>query len=142
MGQLLSREKLLSKCDLLIEKVELGNDEFVYVRSMTGHERDLFEQSLVKEKLDKKGNLTGYDRSLEDFRAKLAVLTICDEKGDLILDPKDYDTLSRSIRIDKLEKIVEAAQNLNKITDKDKDDLVKNSEAAPDGNSNSDSAVS
>jgi hypothetical protein len=142
MGNLLSREKLLSKCDLTIEKVELGNDEYVYVRSMTGYERDLFERSLTKEKFDSKGKLTGYDQSLENFRSKLAVLTICDEKGDLILAPEDYDALSRSIRIDKLEKIINAAQALNKITDADKDDIVKNSEAAPDGSSNSDSVES
>jgi hypothetical protein len=134
---LLDRKSLLKKDVLEIVQVDLGNDEFVCVRSMTGHERDLFEQSLMKEKTDANGNLKGYDRSLEDFRAKLAVLTICDEAGELLLNPDDYTLLSRRMSIIKLEKIITAAQKLNKITEQDKEELVKNSEAAPDGSSNS-----
>ena len=32
-----------------IVKVELGKEEYVFVRQMTGRERDQFEQSLIKE---------------------------------------------------------------------------------------------
>ncbi len=137
---LLSREDLLREGQLEVVKVELGNDEFVYVRAMSGHDRDVFEQSLLKEKLDEKGNLKGYDRSMEDFRAKLAVLTICDEKGELLLAAKDYPMLSKRISITKLEKIITAAQNLNKISEQDKEDLVKNSNAGLEDSSSSGSA--
>jgi hypothetical protein len=128
MGQL-DRSKLLQKEVLQIEKVELGEDEFVYVRQMTGHERDTFEQSLIKEKKDSKGTITGYDRATSDFRAKLAVVTICDENGNLLLQPGDYPALSANMSAKTLEKIINTAQKLNSITEEDKENLVKNSEA-------------
>jgi hypothetical protein len=134
--ELFSRKSLLSKADFKIEKIEF-EDGFLYVRQMSGHERDAFEQSLIKEKKDKTGQVVGYDRSLEDFRAKLAVVTICDEKGENLLLPDDYETLSKHMTAAKLEKIVNVAQRLNSITEQDKEALVKNSDAAPDGSSNS-----
>jgi len=139
MGQL-DKSLLLQKEKLEIVKVDLNDTDFVYVRQMTGHERDLFEQSLRKETKDDKGVTTGYAMALEDFRAKLAVITICDEKGDLLLSPKDYFTLSSNMSAAKLEKIINVAQKINAITEEDKNALVKNSKADLDGNSNSDSA--
>lgn len=121
----LDREGLLKKEELKIEKVPLGNSEFIYVRQMTGRERDRFEQSLLMEVKDKKGGIT-YERSLEDFRAKLAVNTICDEKGVNILQPDDYPVLSQNMSAARLEKIVNAAQALNSISEEDKENLVKN----------------
>ena len=91
---IMTREQLLKKEKLTIEKVSLGKGEFVYVREMTGRERDRFENSvLAKEVKDSKGNIVSYERSLDDFRAKLAVNTVCDENGNLILNPDDYETL-------------------------------------------------
>ncbi len=125
---LLDRMKLLQKEELKIKKVELGGDDFVFVRQMTGRERDRFERSLFREITDKKGNVT-YKQSLEDFRAKLVVNVVCDEQGTNLLQPSDYDVLSQHMSAAKLEKIVEIAQELNKITDADKEKLVKNSES-------------
>jgi hypothetical protein len=139
MTTLLDRKALLAKEDLKVEKVDLGKDEFVYVRQMTGHERDTFEQSLIKEQKDSKGNVVSYDRALGDFRAKLAVCTVCDEKGKLLLDPKDYDLLSKNMSAYRLERIINKAQSLNNITEEDKEGLVKNSETVPVDGSNSDS---
>jgi hypothetical protein len=126
MGTLLNRKLLLQKEKLEIVKVELGKDEYVFVRQMTGRERDTFEQSLIKENKDKDGTVIGYDRSLQDFRAKLAVVTLCDEKGSSLLEPGDYETLSMSMSAARLEKIVNKAQELNKISEEDKENLVKN----------------
>jgi len=125
---LLDRKALLKKEDLKIEKVDLGNGEFVYVRQMSAREKDQFEMSLMKPIYDDSGNLIRMEQTLEDFRAKLAVNTICDEKGNLILLPDDYVLLSKNISAAKLEKIVNVAQRLNRITEKDKEELVKNSE--------------
>ena len=140
MGNLLDRKSLLEKEELTRVKVEFEDGDFVYVRQMTGHERDTFEQSLLKKNRDSKGTVISYEQSTEDFRAKLAVVTICDESGNTILQPNDYGVLSRSMSARKLEKIVEKAQSLNAITEEDKEALVKNSEAVQDGNSSSGSA--
>ena len=140
MENLLSRESLLKKEDLIIKKVDLGKDEFVYVRQMTGHERDTFEQSLIKKIKDNKGIVTAFEQSTEDFRAKLAVCTVCDEKGVLLLKSTDYELLSQRMSAARLEKIINVAQKLNAISEEDKEELVKNFVAGPAGSSPSDSA--
>lgn len=122
---LMDRTKLLAKEPLRIEKIHFGKGEFVFVRQMTGRERDRFEQSLVKEVKDDKGNVE-YERSLEDFRAKLAVNTICDAEGNNLLQPDDYPVLSQNMSAAKLELIVNKAQELNRISEADKEGLVKN----------------
>lgn len=139
MATLLDRKKLLAKEELKIEEVNLGKGESVYVRQMTGHERDIFEQSLIKETKDTKGNVISYDRALGDFRAKLAVCTICDEKGSLILEPKDVEVLSKNMSAARLERIINKAQELNNISEEDKEALVKNLEGDQIANSISDS---
>lgn len=126
MTKLLDRKSLLKKEKLEIVKVELGKEEYVYVRQMTGRERDTFEQSLIKEVKNDQGEVS-YDRSLQDFRAKLAVCTLCDEAGAPLLEPEDYTQLSMSMSAARLEKIVNEAQKINKISEEDKESLTKNS---------------
>jgi hypothetical protein len=109
---------------------------------MTGRERDHFEQSLIKQTKDSKGHTSGYEQTLEDFRAKLAVNTLCDEAGELLLKPSDYPQLSMSMSAARLEKIVNEAQKLNAISEEDKENLTKNSEADQVGNSTSGSVES
>lgn len=137
---LLNRDALLKQDALQIVKVDLGNEEFVFVRQMSGRERDRFEQSLFREKKDDEGTVKGYERSLDDFRAKLAVCVLCDENGKLLLLPEDYTILSQHMSASKLERIIEQAQAINKITDRDKEVLVKNLEAGKTGSSTSASA--
>jgi hypothetical protein len=139
MENLLDRSKLLAKEVLEIEKVELGEGNIVYVRQMNGRERDLFEASLLKKKTNAKGEST-YEQNTEDFRAKLAVLTLCNEKGESLLQPGDYPILSQNMSAKRLEKIITTAQKLNAITEIDKENLTKNSEADQDDNSSSGSA--
>ena len=139
MENLLDRKQLLSKEKLEIVKVDLGNEAFVYVKQMTGIERDSFEKSLLKEKLDKKGAVVGFDQATDNFRAKLAVCTVCDAEGNLLLQPEDADRLGKNMSAFTLEKIVNASQKLNAISSEDKEELVKNSVTAQDVNSSSDS---
>ena len=122
----MDRKKLLVKEKLEVIKVELGNGDFVFVRQMTGRERDRFEQSLMREIRTKRGEVD-YVRALEDFRAKLAVHTLCDEEGENLLKPEDMVKLSTSMSAKRLELIVNTAQELNRISDEDKEALVKNS---------------
>jgi ABC-type ATPase involved in cell division len=140
MGNLLDRKKLLEKEKLQIEKVELENGDFVFVRQMTGRERDTFEQSLLKKNKNDKGQVVSYEQSLDDFRAKLAVVTLCDEEGKSLLLPTDYNMLSMNMSAKTLETIVNIAQKLNKITEEDKEELVKNSSAGLVDSSSSGSA--
>jgi hypothetical protein len=134
----LNKEALLRKQELKIEEVDLGNNEVIYVRQMTGHERDQFEQSMRKE-VKKNGVVEGYDLVLADFRAKLAVCTLCDEGGALLLGMGDFQILSNNMSAERLETIINTAQRLNAISKEDKEGLIKNLEVVPESNSNSDS---
>lgn len=138
--KLLTRQDLLKKEAVEVLKVDLGNDEFVYVRQMSGRERDRFERSLLKTKKNAKGEIVGSEDNLEDFRAKLVAYTVCDEKGNLLLTVEDIPVLSQNMGFTKLDKIVEKAQELNRISEKDKEELTKNSEAGQAGDSSSSSA--
>lgn len=139
MEQLLDRKQLLSKEALEIVKVDLGNGKIVYVKQMTGTERDKFEKSLLKEKKDDKGVIIGYDQATDNFRAKLAVSTVCDKEGNLLLQVEDAERLGQSMSAYTLEKIVNTSQKLNAISLQDKEELVKNSITAQESNSSLDS---
>lgn len=137
---ILSRELLLQKDDLKIEKVELSRG-YVFVREMTGHEKDIWEQSMLKQKPNGDRNKgIEYETTLEDFRAKLAVVTVCDADGNLLFEPKDVKLLNKSMSATNIEKIITVAQRLNAVTEKDKEDILKNSEADQEDSSSSDSA--
>jgi len=136
----MTRDQLLTREELKREKVELGEDKYVFVTEMTGNARDKFENSLLKKIRDPKtGLVASYEQATENFRAKLAVNTICDENGILILKPEDYLKFSESIGAKSLEKIIEKANELNGIGAKDQEEIIKNSVADQVGNSSSDS---
>lgn len=120
----LNRKQLLLKEPIQMEKVQINEEDFVFVRQMSGRERDRFEQSIIKRVKGPKGEET--QTVMTDFRAKLAVATVCDEKGEYLLDAEDIPTLSQNMTAATLEKIVEVANRLNKISEKDKEELTKN----------------
>ena len=140
MGNLLSKVELLQKEKLEIEKVEFSNGDYVFVRQMTGHERDMFEQSMLRKNRDGKGNVISVETVMDDFRSKLAAITLCDEEGKPLLDVQDYKLLGNSMSAKRLEKIINISQKLNAITEEDKEEIVKNSSAEVADNSNSVSA--
>jgi hypothetical protein len=131
---MLTREDLLKKDVLEIKRVDLGEDDFVFVRQMTGRERDKFEQSVF----DQRGD--SVEKNLTDFRAKLLVQTVCDEAGERILHDDDFELLSTNKAAATIEKIVDIARDLNKISGKDEEELVKNLQIDRTKDSGSDSA--
>lgn len=141
---LLNRMEVLKKQELTRVKVvfpdspDKNDPEFVFVRQMTGRERDAFERSLSKEFTNKEGEID-YKRDISDFRAKLAVYTLCDAAGKNLLTAKDIELLSINMSAFRLECIVDAAQKINKITKEDREALVKNSGGDRKESSTSDS---
>lgn len=133
-----TREQLLTKEVLKIEKVDLNETDYVYVTEMTGNARDKFENSLLRKIRDPKtGLVASYEQATENFRSKLAVNTICDESGNLILKPEDFQKFSEAIGAKNLEKIINKANELNGIGEKDQEAIIKNSVADQVGNSSS-----
>ena len=135
----LGRKAILETQDeLAIEKVELTRGH-VFVREMTGKEKNTWEQSMMK-KTSSQGNGAGYETTLDNYKAKLAVVTICDEKGKLFLDMRDLAKVNVMMSASNLEKVVNAAQKINAISEDDREDMLKNSEADQQDNSTLDSA--
>lgn len=111
----LTREQILTSQDLKKTRVpvpEWGGD--VFVRMMTGTERDAFEEMIFKAN----GSNVG-------VRAKLAALTIIDENGQRLFTDEDVDTLGAKSAA-ALDRVFTEAQRLNGFTEQDIQDLEKN----------------
>lgn len=118
MTTMLTRDQILAADDLKRQAVavpEWGGD--VYVRMLTGGERDAFEVSA--ELKDRK-----------NIRAKLLSLTVCDEAGVRLFTDADILALTGKSAA-ALERLFEAAMKLNRIGAKDVEELEKNSESGP-----------
>lgn len=118
---ILNRDAILQANDLKSEIVsvpEWGGE--VYIRCMTGTERDAFESATI----DMRGK-NDVHINLENARARLLSMTICDENGKRMFSDADLLELGakNSIVLDRLFGI---AQRLSGLTKKDIRDLVKN----------------
>ena len=117
---ILSKKDILLANDTVIKKVhipEWGGD--VYVRSMSGEQRDQFEALIVTNR-----------NSVENFRAKLASMTVCDEAGNLIFTEADIKELSKKSAA-ALQRIFIASQKLSRITPNDVVELTEALEENP-----------
>jgi hypothetical protein len=103
----------------------------VFLRVMSGNERDAFESSII-------GDEKSRSVRMRNFRARLAVICLCDENGNNIFTEKDVKELgAKSAKA--LTEIMDYAMELNGISQKDQDELVKNSETTPEEEADSDS---
>ena len=103
----------------------------VFVKGMTGQERDNWESALVK----RSGKKAAID--LSDVRAKLCALTICDENGNRLFSEKDVKWLTLK-SASALQRVYEVAQELSGITDEDVEELAEELEENPFDSSASD----
>ena len=125
----LNREQILEADDLKTEEMEVpewGGE--IYIRTMTGTERDSFEQSILDS--DRKANL-------KDIRAKLCSLTIVDAQGRRLFTNEDVQAIGGKSAL-VLDKIFAKSQALNGISQNDVEDLEKNSGETQSEDSTSD----
>jgi len=129
---MLTREDILKINDIEVETVEVPEwGGSIYVRGMTGAERDRFEASVVTTR----GKSTSVN--LENIRAKMAALSICDKDGVLLFTEKDVKVLAGKSAA-ALQRVYEVAQRLSRIGDEDIDELTAGLQADPTGDSPSD----
>lgn len=95
----------------------------VYVRTLSAFERDSLEMSWDATKR-------------RNFRARLAVATVCDENGKDLFELRDIETLGNHPS-PALVRVGDLAMKLNKLTSEDVADLEKNSETGPSDASSS-----
>lgn len=117
---MLTKEKILGIKDLQIEEVVIPEWEgSVFVRGMTGAERDAFESSVV----DIRG--TSQKINMLNVRAKLVSLTTCDEDGNRLFEDADVIELGKK-SASALQRIFDVAQRLSGLTKDELKALEKN----------------
>ena len=123
----LTREQILQADDIKIEKVNIPEwpDDCIYVKGLTGKEKDAWEISQMEFVEGKTKPTIIYD----NMRAKLCARTICDEKGKLLFKESDIEALGDKSG-SALSTIFDIAQRLSGITKDDVEKLVKNSKSA------------
>ena len=98
----------------------------IFIRSMTGDQRDAWEQMcLAKDGAQK-----------DKLRASLACFTVCDGGGALVFTPADISLIGAKSAA-ALQRIFNKALKLNRLSKSDVDELEKNSEAGQSGASGS-----
>jgi hypothetical protein len=130
---LLGRNQILDAKDLKTEDIpvpEWGGE--VRIRMLTGEERDQFEASMVELKKD---GTTKANR--ENVRARLLVLCIVNEQGEQMFNRADIKLLGRK-SAKALERVINAANELNGISEKDIEDLAEGFDSDPNEGGTSD----
>jgi hypothetical protein len=108
---MLTKEQILKADDLKIEVIDIPEwGGSVNVKTMTGTQRDAFEQSIV----EKKGKT-----NLANIRARLCAVTIVDDNGNRIVELGKKSAAA-------LDRVFSVAQKLNGFGDKDIEELGKN----------------
>lgn len=119
---MLTPDQILAADDLKRERVDVpewGAGAFVYVRTMTGTERDEFEVMEIEAR-KRAGTSTA-----AGIRGRLAAFTICDENGARLFEGGHAEALGRKSAA-AMSRIFDAAARLNRITASDVQELEKN----------------
>lgn len=114
---MITRDLIKEIKDVKIEEVEVPEwGDSIFVRSLTGAEREKFEKLLDK----------GYTH-IDNIRAKFVILCACDESGNKLFEDSDEEWLSNKTAT-ALNRIFIAGQKLSGLLKSDFEEAVKNSE--------------
>jgi hypothetical protein len=128
---LLTKDAILAANDLVTEDVEVPEwGGTVRVRTISGAERDAFEQAIVT----RKGK--NVQTNLANIRAKMVALCVVDENGQRLFADKDVLLLGTKSAA-ALDRVFTVAQQLAGLTDKDVDELAENLETGQSDDSTS-----
>jgi len=127
--KVLGKKDILDADDKYVEPLEIPEwGGSVYIRRVSGRERDRFEEMVT----DDKQKVT-----IKNFRAKFAVMVLCDEKGIPLFEYKDAPLLGSKFG-GALDKVLEAGRRVNGISEQDVEKMVGNSDAGQSEDSGSD----
>jgi hypothetical protein len=108
----LSRDQILAADDIRIVEVEVPEwGGTVCVRTFSAADRALFELGT---------------NDVRDVRERLAAATICDEAGNLLFSAADVEALGKKSGA-ALDRVFAKARKLNRLTNRDMEELEKNS---------------
>lgn len=116
----LSRDAILASQDIQTEEVSIPEwGGVVYVRGLTGKERDQFELSMVQ------GKGKSQELNLKNFRAKLIVLSVVDGPNSTtrLFTPADVVALGEK-SASALQEVFKVAQRLSGLNQADVEELT------------------
>jgi len=120
----LNKNSILAAEDAKLEKVHVPEWKGdVYLRVISGTDRDHFEDSYA-------------DQKMRAFRIRFLLLTLCDEAGERLFKDDEGDLLGKKSSV-VINRLFEEAWKLNAFTQEAVDDLGEDSAAAPSGGSTS-----
>lgn len=123
---MLTRDQILKSQDRVIKKVDVPAwGDCVYVRSLSGAERDEFEEGNLIRERDKKRGTMSYDVRMQNAKVRLVTMAVCDESGNLLFQESDVETLATK-NAAAIAHLYNVAASLSGITDDDLDELLKN----------------
>lgn len=127
---ILSRDDILGVQDLKTEEIKVPEwGGTVLVRSLTGAERDAYEQAVLDSR-DEEGD------KVRNIRARLVAASIVNEDGEQEFSLDDVDALgAKNARA--LERVFNVAMKLSGISEDDVEDLEGNSGGGPSESSTS-----
>lgn len=126
MSGALTRDDILHADDLPVEKVDVPEwGGHVYVRGLTGAERDAYESEIVRARDGGDGD-DDVEVNLENIRARLLVRCLVDEAGERLFTEADVEALGAKSG-SAVQRCWERARQLSGITRRDVDELEKNS---------------
>jgi hypothetical protein len=123
--KILTREQILSADDLKREEVHVPDwGGSVFVRTLTGAERDRLEEQSVTR------NGKTFEANFSNVRARLVSLAAVDESGKRLFTEADIEALGAKSAT-ALDIVFAVASRINGLSAKDVDQLAKNSSADP-----------
>jgi len=128
---MLNRDDILGADDMVKEEQlcpEWGGS--VFVRTLTGTERDVFEESVNRKRKGEHVDIRG-------LKVSLLIKVLCDSNGVLLFTPADAPALNKKSAA-VLDRLFQAAQRVNGMSKENVEELAGNSESAPSDSSGSD----
>lgn len=123
----LTASDILAADDRVTEKLfvpEWGGN--VYLRTISGTERDEFEKTLLLERINPQTGETENVQDLSNIRAKLLVCVMCDKDGNAIFTTQHIAQLGAKSAA-ALTRVYNRASKLNKVSESDVQELAGNS---------------
>ena len=125
LNKILGRDDVLKADDLVKELVEVPEwGGSVYVKGMSGTERDAYESSIMEQRGNKR------EVNLSNFRAKLVAFSVCDEDGKLLFSQKDVAEIGKKSAA-ALQRVYDVATKMSAISKEDVEELTEELENSP-----------
>lgn len=119
----LTKEQILKADDMKMETVQIPEwGGPVNVKMMTAQERDAFDLNVAYIEDEKE--------RAQNFRSRLAVATVCDEKGKLLFKAEEAEQLGKK-SAKAVARIFEVSKKLNAIGDAEIEEIEKNLPETP-----------